>query len=271
MLPIWIKWWVIAEWTICFDSAVWILFVSQMMCLDVLDNMPHLRMSSSQFKMILLLPKECHVQNVPSFGAFHKMQANLHGMCGSEPTPHISTLGNLFYVNDVQDSVAHVGTLIKLHVLVILITEFLGLFKSRSRQASAILSWRDRWLSIGSVAGWLLDGVQTVWVYFNVCLWLEAFLHWWSICPQWWTTCDSNYLDQVMQSTFWRLCSCYSYRSMDFLWLFILSQSELFLSCQSGWALGEEVISVPAISSTHNYFDIISGIGRNILWHGKSI
>jgi hypothetical protein len=78
------------------------------MLLDILDNLPRLRMSDNQFKMILWLLKECHVQNVPSFDKFRTMQKNLHKLCGSEPVLHTSTPGNVVYVNDVRESVARV-------------------------------------------------------------------------------------------------------------------------------------------------------------------
>ena len=78
------------------------------MLLDVLDNLPRLRMSSNQFKMILWLLRECHVRDVPSFDAFRKMQHGLRGACGTQPTVHKSSVGNIFYVNDVRESVARV-------------------------------------------------------------------------------------------------------------------------------------------------------------------
>ena len=97
----------------------------QMMLLDVLDNLPRLRMSSNQFKMILWLLKECHVRDVPSFDAFRKMQHGLRGACGTQPTVHKSSVGNIFYVNDVRESVARVCTGI------LLMTGFHADFKSR--------------------------------------------------------------------------------------------------------------------------------------------
>lgn len=79
-----------------------------MMLLDVLDNLPHLRMSSNQFKMILWLLRECRVRDVPSFDGFRKLQRSLRNQCGTPPTVHKSSVGNIFYVNDVRDSVARV-------------------------------------------------------------------------------------------------------------------------------------------------------------------
>ena len=79
------------------------------MLLDVLDNLPRLRLASSQFKMILWLLKECRVKDIPSFGAFRKLQHKLRGSCGTRPTVHTSSVGNIFYTNDVRESVARVG------------------------------------------------------------------------------------------------------------------------------------------------------------------
>ena len=81
----------------------------QMMLLDILDNLPRLRMSSNQFKMILWLLKEAGVAHVPSYTSFRKMQNELRELCGSTPQQHTSSLGNIFYVNDVRESVARVS------------------------------------------------------------------------------------------------------------------------------------------------------------------
>lgn len=82
-----------------------------MMLLDVIDNLPRLRLSTNQFKVILWLLKECHVKDVPSLGLLRKVQARLNKLSGTEPTPYTSTLGNLFYVNDIRDSIARVCTI----------------------------------------------------------------------------------------------------------------------------------------------------------------
>ncbi|KAK0435503.1 hypothetical protein EV421DRAFT_1908579 [Armillaria borealis] len=74
--------------------------------LDILDNLPHLRMSGSHMQMILWLLKELGVWNVPTFKAFQKFQAVLRDMCGSEPKLHTSSLGNHFCVNDIHETIA---------------------------------------------------------------------------------------------------------------------------------------------------------------------
>lgn len=78
------------------------------MLLDLIDNLPRLRLSGSQFKIVLWLLKQCRVRDVPTYTTFRKLQTRLRKSCGSEPKPHTSSLGNLFYVNDVRDSVARV-------------------------------------------------------------------------------------------------------------------------------------------------------------------
>ncbi|KAJ6618968.1 hypothetical protein B0H10DRAFT_2371976 [Mycena sp. CBHHK59/15] len=76
------------------------------MLLDILDNLPRLRMSSNQFKMILWILKQCNVSNVPSYNSFHKMQDKLRNLCGSEPKSYTSSVGNRFFVNDIRETIA---------------------------------------------------------------------------------------------------------------------------------------------------------------------
>lgn len=79
------------------------------MCyLDILDNLPRLRLSSSQFKMILWIMEACGAKDVPSFNAFRAMQKQIRLTAGVKSEPHKSDLGNLFYVNDIRDLIAKV-------------------------------------------------------------------------------------------------------------------------------------------------------------------
>ena len=79
-----------------------------MMLLDIFDNLPRLRLSSNTLKMFLWILKESGVVNVPSYEAFRKIQEKLRKKCGSEPILAQSTLGNVFYLNDIRDSIARV-------------------------------------------------------------------------------------------------------------------------------------------------------------------
>lgn len=54
-----------------------------MMLLNIVDNLPRLRMSGSQLRMILWLLKESGVRDIPSYDAFRKMQTALRDLCGS--------------------------------------------------------------------------------------------------------------------------------------------------------------------------------------------
>ncbi|KAF6765746.1 hypothetical protein DFP72DRAFT_798276 [Ephemerocybe angulata] len=76
------------------------------MLLDIVDNLPRLRMSSNQLTMILWLLEECGVGDVPSYTGFRKLQEGLRKSVGFEPVKYTSSVGNVFYVNDVRNSVA---------------------------------------------------------------------------------------------------------------------------------------------------------------------
>ncbi|KAJ6538143.1 hypothetical protein B0H19DRAFT_1213675 [Mycena capillaripes] len=77
------------------------------MCyLDILDNLPRLRLSSSQLKMILWIMNACGAKDVPSFNAFRAMQKHIRKTTGVRSEPHKSDLGNFFYVNDIRDLIA---------------------------------------------------------------------------------------------------------------------------------------------------------------------
>ena len=78
------------------------------MLLDILDNLPRLRLSSNMLRLIFWILKECGVSDVPSYDAFRKMQVGLRKKCGSVPTFSQSMLGNIFYVNDIRESIARV-------------------------------------------------------------------------------------------------------------------------------------------------------------------
>ncbi|KAJ7918581.1 hypothetical protein B0H13DRAFT_2434969 [Mycena leptocephala] len=77
------------------------------MCyLDILDNLPRLRLSSSQLKMILWIMDACGARDVPSFNKFRAMQKHIRKTTGVRSEAHKSGLGNLFYVNDIRDLIA---------------------------------------------------------------------------------------------------------------------------------------------------------------------
>jgi hypothetical protein len=57
--------------------SVFFLTTQQSFLLDILDNLPHIWLSSSQLKLILWLLKELGVQDVPSYDRFQTMQTEV--------------------------------------------------------------------------------------------------------------------------------------------------------------------------------------------------
>ncbi|KAF8958957.1 hypothetical protein BDZ97DRAFT_1667763, partial [Flammula alnicola] len=74
--------------------------------LDVLDNLPRLRLSSSQLKMVMWVMKHCNPTDVPSFSSFRAKQRRLQKACGIKTVQHTSELGHIFYVNDIRDIIS---------------------------------------------------------------------------------------------------------------------------------------------------------------------
>ncbi|KAL1757677.1 hypothetical protein FB107DRAFT_289061 [Schizophyllum commune] len=76
------------------------------MLLDIVDNLPRLRLSSAHLRIILWLLKECGVRNVPSYDKLRKIQSSLTEVCGAKTIPHKSFLGNRFFTNNIAESIA---------------------------------------------------------------------------------------------------------------------------------------------------------------------
>jgi hypothetical protein len=81
-----------------------------MFMLDLLDNLPRLRLSDDHMKTILWIMKECKTPNVPSFSALRKKQATLTHEVNISPRMHTSALGNKYYMNHPIDLLALVST-----------------------------------------------------------------------------------------------------------------------------------------------------------------
>ncbi|THU86067.1 hypothetical protein K435DRAFT_684434 [Dendrothele bispora CBS 962.96] len=75
------------------------------MLLDIMDNLPCLRLSTAHFKLILWLLRQAGIQNVPKYDAFRQMQERLTKTCCTEPKECTSSLGNHFYINDPREAV----------------------------------------------------------------------------------------------------------------------------------------------------------------------
>ncbi|KAI0071057.1 hypothetical protein K474DRAFT_1566504, partial [Panus rudis PR-1116 ss-1] len=73
--------------------------------LDMLDNLPRLRLSDEHLKMFIWVLKELEVAGVPSFFALRKKQAEIKANMKVKSTHHVSAMKNEFYVNSVAQSI----------------------------------------------------------------------------------------------------------------------------------------------------------------------
>jgi hypothetical protein len=62
-----------------------------MFMLDLLDNLPRLRLSDDHLKAIIWVMRECKTPNVPSFSALRKKQASMTSEVGIKSEHHTST------------------------------------------------------------------------------------------------------------------------------------------------------------------------------------
>ncbi|KAJ8700496.1 hypothetical protein PTI98_003511 [Pleurotus ostreatus] len=70
-----------------------------MFMVDLLDNLPRLRLSDDQLKAILWVMRECGAPDVPSFSCLRRKQEKMFRDMCLAPEHHTSSLGNHFFVN----------------------------------------------------------------------------------------------------------------------------------------------------------------------------
>jgi hypothetical protein len=80
-----------------------------MFMLDLLDNLPRLRLSDDQLKTIIWIMRECKTPDVPSFTALRKKQAQLTREVKLQTLRHTSAMGNEFYMNHPAELLALVS------------------------------------------------------------------------------------------------------------------------------------------------------------------
>ncbi|KAF8522366.1 hypothetical protein JB92DRAFT_3081973 [Gautieria morchelliformis] len=79
-----------------------------MFLLDLLDNLPCLRLSEHHMEMFLWGMSECGAQEVPSLYALQQTQEWLRKECGGVPTSRWeSSMGNILYLNDISKIIAN--------------------------------------------------------------------------------------------------------------------------------------------------------------------
>ena len=80
-----------------------------MLLLDVLDNLPHLRLSDDHIKSVLWILKELDVPDTPSFYRLRKIQKQLAEEVDIQPREHTSALGTKFHAVAPEDLLALVS------------------------------------------------------------------------------------------------------------------------------------------------------------------
>lgn len=118
---------------------------------DLLFNSPRLRFSRAQQQAILLWAKELGA-NVPSYDRLRNCQAALKEATGDPTTRQESGRGNVWYLNEIGDAIAKVGHDIYTFGLEVLLTVFVGHFKSCHTGGHDILPGRPQRATRGSVA-----------------------------------------------------------------------------------------------------------------------
>ncbi len=81
----------------------------QMFLLDVIDNLPRMRFSEAEMRIIIWLLSELGCKGVPSFYMLRKTQQHLRERCSNPTTQVRTTLGNVMYANDIVSGIAKVS------------------------------------------------------------------------------------------------------------------------------------------------------------------
>ncbi|THU79421.1 hypothetical protein K435DRAFT_875476 [Dendrothele bispora CBS 962.96] len=82
------------------SNSEWFPHVSKtMFMLDLLDNLPRLRLSDEHLKAIIWVMRECGTPNVPTFSALRKAQSDLMEKFQLQSIHHVSPMGNHFFMN----------------------------------------------------------------------------------------------------------------------------------------------------------------------------
>ncbi|KAH9920949.1 uncharacterized protein B0H18DRAFT_956856 [Fomitopsis serialis] len=89
------------------STRCWLPYESKVIfLLDLIDNLPRLRISSSLMRVLLWVLKEMGVRDVPSLDRLRKVQKWLRGSSGVASLDCVSVRGNRFTINDPVELVA---------------------------------------------------------------------------------------------------------------------------------------------------------------------
>ncbi|KAI0317830.1 hypothetical protein OF83DRAFT_1171639 [Amylostereum chailletii] len=77
-----------------------------MYLLDILDNLPRLRMSDTQLNAVLFVMRQCGARDVPALATLRRMQDRLRDEIATPTSRHVSSDGNVFHTNPIPGQVA---------------------------------------------------------------------------------------------------------------------------------------------------------------------
>lgn len=80
-----------------------------MLLTDLLFNSPRMKFSRAQQKAVLSWGKQLGAQDVPSQSQFTSMQKDLLEKVGDPTSRKRSSRGNIYYLNEIGDSIAKVS------------------------------------------------------------------------------------------------------------------------------------------------------------------
>lgn len=80
-----------------------------MFILDLLDNLPRLRLSNDHLKVVIWALRELGVKGVPSLSNFRMKQEAIQKACGIHTDAKCSPEGNVFHQNRSADLIALVS------------------------------------------------------------------------------------------------------------------------------------------------------------------
>ncbi|TFY66993.1 hypothetical protein EVJ58_g1912 [Rhodofomes roseus] len=88
------------------DNQDWTPYGSKtMFMLNLLDNLPRLRMSDDHLKVFLWVMKECGTPDVPSFKQLRALQEKVKAEMNIKTSPHVSAPGNQFYATKPSETI----------------------------------------------------------------------------------------------------------------------------------------------------------------------
>lgn len=81
-----------------------------MLLTDLLFNSPRMKFSRAQQKAVLSWGKQLGAEDVPTHNKFSSVQKDLLNMLGDPTSRQESSRGNVYYLNEIGDSIAKVCT-----------------------------------------------------------------------------------------------------------------------------------------------------------------